>query len=303
MSSLLDVWGDPETSGIFTVLNNYSVPWKSDNIYQSLNLGYYYNHSGQKNISPLMSGILGTSSTLTDDDKAKVGKLIYDLCHQNWEYEYNAMFTDYNPIENYNADETETNTGTDNTSHTGTDTTTRTGTDTHALSGTDSETHTGTDKFAETGDDITKDTGDTTSTNTNKDGTSETINGIAGFNSDEYSKDNKSTTTVNQTITDKREDNLTSTLTHGKNTDETRDLADSTTYGRTDTENVDISEAINYNNGENKTINNTRTLKRHGNIGVTTSQQMIESELELRKKFFYEIVFRDIDMYLTLAVY
>lgn len=303
MPTLLETWSDPETTGIFTVLNNYSVPWKSDNIYESLNLAYYYNHSGQKTTSPLVNGVMGSNTTLTDENKTTLGKTVFDICNKNWEYEYNALFSEYNPIENYNADETETNTGTDNTSHTGTDTTTRNGTDTHTLSGTDSETHTGTDKFAETGADITKDTGDTTNTNTNNDGTSETINGIAGFNSDEYSKDTKSTTTVNQTITDKREDNLTSTLTHGKNTDETRDLADSTTYGRVDTENVDISEAISYNNGENKTMNNTRTLKRHGNIGVTTSQQMIESELELRKKFFFEIVFKDIDNYLTLAVY
>lgn len=303
MSTLLDIWNEPETSGIFTVLNNYTVPWKSSNIYESLNLTYYYNHSGQKNISPLVSGILGTDTTLSDEQKTKIGKLVFDVCGKNWDYMYNAMFSDYNPIENYNADETETTTGSGNTTHGGSDTTARTGTNTHTLSGADTTTETGTDKFAESGDDVTKNTGTTTNENVNDNGTSETINGIAGFNSDEYSKDTKSTTTVNQTVTDTRTDDLTETFTHGKNTEETKDLTDTTTYGRTDTENVDISETTNYNNTENRSDSETRTLKRHGNIGVTTSQQMIESELELRKKNFFEIVFRDVDNYLTLAIY
>lgn len=335
MSTLLDIWDEPETTGIFTVLNNYDVPWKSSNIYESLNLTYYYNHSGQKNVSPLVSGILGIDSSLTDAEKTKIGLLVYNVCGKNWDYIYNAMFADYDPIENYNADETETTTGSGNTTHGGSDTIARTGTDTHTLSGSDTTSDTGTDKFAEsgdditkntgtdklaqTGDDVTKNTGTTTNENANVDGTSETINGIAGFNSTEYSSDNKSTTTVNQTITDTRTDDLTQTLTHGlttdetrdltetlthgKNTEETRNLSESTTYGRTDTENVDISETTNYNNTENRSDSETRTLKRHGNIGVTTSQQMIESELELRRKNFFEIVFKDVDNYLTLAIY
>ena len=37
------------------------------------------------------------------------------------------------------------------------------------------------------------------------------------------------------------------------------------------------------------------TLTRHGNIGVTTSQQMIQSELDLRKYDFLKSTFADID--------
>lgn len=46
-----------------------------------------------------------------------------------------------------------------------------------------------------------------------------------------------------------------------------------------------------------------RTLTRHGNIGVTTSQQMIESELKLRAYHFFEEVFKDIDTILALPIY
>lgn len=39
----------------------------------------------------------------------------------------------------------------------------------------------------------------------------------------------------------------------------------------------------------------TDTLTRHGNIGVTTSQQMLQSELDLRKLDFQKLIFRDIE--------
>lgn len=291
MSILNDIWEDPITSGIFTPLNNYSVPWKDDNIYEDLNTAYYYNHAGQKNISPLVSGVLGSDTTLTDEEKSKLGSVIFHMCGQNWQYEWDAMFTEYNPIENYNADETET------INHGGSDTTSRTGTDTHTLSGTDTEHETGTNTITNSGSDTVTNTGTTTNVNTNDNGTSTTDNKIYGFNSEDASNDTTSTTTVNQTITDERTDDLTATTNHGLTTDDTRNMSNSTTYGRSDAENVDIKEQTDYNNSEN------RTLKRHGNIGVTTSQQMIESELELRQKFFFEIVFRDVDHYLTLSVY
>lgn len=61
-------------------------------------------------------------------------------------------------------------------------------------------------------------------------------------------------------------------------------------------------------NGTNTRTDNlketiTHELTRSGNIGVTTSQQMIESELELRKKQFYNIMIRDIINFLCLPIY
>ena len=49
--------------------------------------------------------------------------------------------------------------------------------------------------------------------------------------------------------------------------------------------------------------NNKRNLTRKGNIGVTTSQQMMESEIELRQYNFIEQMFEDIDSLLTLSIY
>ena len=46
-----------------------------------------------------------------------------------------------------------------------------------------------------------------------------------------------------------------------------------------------------------------RHLERSGNIGVTTSQQMLDSELELRKKHYFSIVFADLDALLTSPIW
>lgn len=61
-------------------------------------------------------------------------------------------------------------------------------------------------------------------------------------------------------------------------------------------------------NGTNTRTDNlketiTHELTRSGNIGVTTSQEMIESELELRKKQFYNIMIHDIINFLCLPIY
>lgn len=45
------------------------------------------------------------------------------------------------------------------------------------------------------------------------------------------------------------------------------------------------------------------TTKRSGNIGVTTSQQMIQAERDLWRWNFYEEVFRDVDSVVALKVY
>ncbi len=47
----------------------------------------------------------------------------------------------------------------------------------------------------------------------------------------------------------------------------------------------------------------TETLERSGNIGVTTSQQMLESEFKVRQYDFYKMIYNDIDSILCLSIY
>lgn len=52
------------------------------------------------------------------------------------------------------------------------------------------------------------------------------------------------------------------------------------------------------------TVTNSYTLTRTGNIGVTTSQQMLQSEYELRKRnYFRDVVYPDVDKLLTIPYY
>ena len=47
----------------------------------------------------------------------------------------------------------------------------------------------------------------------------------------------------------------------------------------------------------------SRELTKQGNIGVTTTQRMIESELEVWQWNYFKTVFDDIDEFLTLDLY
>lgn len=74
-------------------------------------------------------------------------------------------------------------------------------------------------------------------------------------------------------------------------------------YAFNDTAATPASES-NSKTSTNALLNdNVRELTRKGNIGVTTTQQMIESELELREYNFIEVIYSDIDSILTLKIY
>lgn len=82
-------------------------------------------------------------------------------------------------------------------------------------------------------------------------------------------------------------------------------------YGFNSSEGVPASESSSdtygykADNKQKTTINKTghEDLTRSGNIGVTTSQQMLQSELDLRKFDFWEEVFRDLDRLICQQVY
>lgn len=299
---LNDAWTSPIESGIFTELKRYGMPWDSVVDSESLNMSYYYNHSGQKEVSPLISQL--TETTLSDAQKTTVGKLVSGICKANWEYLYKAFFSDYDPIENYNATEESTDSRSHITDHTGSDETAHTGTDTTAHTGTDGTTHKGTDTTANTGTDTTTDEGTIETVNSIKDGSEKTINGIAGFNNDDdFSKDTASTKTVNQTVKNDETRKLSGSTKYGKTETNTIDTTDSTTYNTTDSRTLDTTDNTTYNNTIKESDSENHSMHRHGNIGVTTSQQMIESEIVLRQKNYFDIVFSDIDRLLTLSIY
>lgn len=335
---ILDVWETPETGGIFEGLQKLDVPWKTLNISQTLDLEYYYNHSGQKIISPLVRSQL-TSDVIDTAHNDKIASMLFTICNDNWKKLYEAMTIDYSPIENVDAYMTETTDTTGSGSHsetqkdTGTDNHSKTGTETLKQTGTDTSTKTGTDKIDGKFSETTYHNEYTSDVNKNPGGTSETVTGVAGFNSDNYSDADKTTTTVKQEITTLhrtlsvqldakgnpiKDESGKEIADPDRNSDKTENThEDTTTYNTTDTETIDKTDSTNYNVNDDETLDlqhttegsdsstgkETHDLHRHGNIGVTTNQQMITEEITLRKNFFFEEVFSDVDRYLTLNIY
>lgn len=267
-TKLIDAFGDVLTDGgLFSVLNTLNVPWKTDISASTLDLEYFYNISGQKSISPLLRRFLNGATKITTAQKTTLANVLYDMYIKQWNKEYATLNLEYNPISNYDMTETEVveNVRESEGHNTGTQATAHTGTSTDQHGGT--QTNAGTSTA----------TGGLTSASQNN---------VYGFNSSQ-GVPNEETDTTNSTsnsVTDSttRTDNLTDTRT------------DNLTDTRTD----------NLTNTENASENIERTLTRSGNIGITTSQQMAQSERELWLwNFFFEIVFPDLDEVLTLAIY
>lgn len=190
---------------------------------------------------------------------------------KRWTIEHliNVIEAEYNPIENYNRYELSTDTqsgedvltmaGGSQETHSGSDTETHSGTDTESHSGTDTESHSGTDTQTHSGTDTT-------------------TNSISAENESGWSNDTKSEVTHGEIIGNQHGESISNQ--HGESisnqhghqitdqhghivTDQYQNRSDTTEYGKI----------------------NTRESNIHGNIGVTTNQQMIEQELELLRHF------------------
>lgn len=122
--------------------------------------------------------------------------------------------------------------------------------------------------------DTTKKTG---SVDTNSTQNSQVDNSVFGFNTETAvpSDNSNNNLTINQSVTN--------------------DLTD--TLNTTDTTNANINVT------DDDTSNEKRNLSRSGNIGVTTSQQMIQSERDLWNWLLYDTIFNDIDKIVTIQVY
>lgn len=193
----------------------------------------------------------------------------WDIRKSEYEKIKNAIIAEYNPINNYSMEETHTGTDTATNKHTGADTTT--------------DTHTGSDTLEKTGN--VENAKGTTQTNTAGIVTTTTngavevnsINLVSAYDSNDFTNHDKNTTVSEENTQEVKNAGKDTIGYSGKDTT-TNNLTDTTTYDNTLTSNIKYGHNI-----DNTTTYNT-LLKRVGNIGVTTSQQMIESEYVLRLK-------------------
>lgn len=288
---LTDVYSDWLTNGVFKQLEAYDVPWKEDVSGEILDLDYFGNHSGAKLVSPLVHKLL-TENGLSIANQAKLAALIFYKYGHAWTRAWDALMkTDYDPLENYHKveerDPNLTDMRIDNLEYKRTANLTDTRLPNLTETVTDKqrkEEFTPREEYKE----VTKSKNHQT-----------TNNSLYGFNSADPVPSDKSDTSG------KMEDNEDEKIitNRGKDTREFNGSQDKTTKGSDvnkktgdDTYNTTGSQTyVHY--GKDKTTTS-------GNIGVTTNQQMLESEMELRFKWnFFESIFKDVDNILTVNIY
>ena len=211
-----------------------------------------------------------------------------------------ALMAEYNPIENYNRVEAWTRTPnlTDKSTLSGKDTSQLSGTDTSQLSGTDTDQLSGTDTTALSGTDTTERAYDNYKESMDYSGTDTTERQVSAFDSSSYQPAEKTITgrtdrndekEISGSYTDETTYGKTEDLTYGKKDELTYGKKDETTYGKVDT--------VTHNGTESYRSNI------HGNIGVTTNQQMITAELELRRFDIYSDIAARFEREFIVQVY
>ena len=227
-----------------------------------------------------------------------------------WDRVYAASQAEYNPIENYRRNETETigeekteehsgndvnrSSGTDTDSRTGTETLNKTGTETLDKSGTETLAKTGTDTSRAGGSDTQSGSSESTDTHS---GSDVVDNSITGYDSNTLVPHDESETTYGHVIANEAEGSNTTTygrtdtITHNTEDETTFDTEDQTTYNTQDQTTLNTLET--FVHGKTDTLTHgekiehegttERTVLAYGNIGVTTSQEMLTQELELAK--------------------
>ena len=188
-----------------------------------------------------------------------------------WERIYAASTAEYNPIENYNRMEESTDTTEGTRKHTGTDTTTNTGTDTTTNSGTDTVTNSGKDTTQASGT-------DTSSNTVTNSGSDATTHQTAAFNSTSLVDSGRDSTAYGHA------QSTSASLTHGQKEELTHGHVEATQHGHVEALQHGHTMATQHGEQIAEDMEVTRESTIHGNIGVTTSQQMLEQELEVVPK-------------------
>ena len=192
-----------------------------------------------------------------------------------------ALKIDYNPLENYDRFESwsDTNTGTQTTDDTGTQTMKNTGTQTTTNTGTQTSVGSGSESTVRSGNEVEQ-----------GDGGNTTENQTSAYDDNTYSPKTKTIFDTDQSNTRTYND---VTDTHTLN-DLTSERTDDLTAERTDDLTAERTDKLKSKRTDD--LKSDHEGRIHGNIGVTTSQQMLKSELDLGYWNIYEKI---TDLFLT----
>lgn len=193
-----------------------------------------------------------------------------------------ALESEYNPIHNFDRyeDYSESELTSETTDYTGSETT--------AYTGSETTSYTGSEVTNYTGSETTDYTGSETFDESSSESSSETAeNEVSAYNESTYQSDKR-------TVTDKEAESGTERTTE-------RDLTDSHKRNLTDSHSRNLSDSHSRNLSDSRTRNlkdstaGDRAMEHvghlYGNIGLTTSQQMIIAEIDMRGKYnIYDII-------------
>ena len=267
--TLNEAYSDYETKGgIFSNIGN--LPWSSIMVGAQMDTLYFDTHSGERFGSRIIIKRVGDDGSLSTADRKTISTLVYARFRTQWSRLWATMDTTYEPLTNYQMEETIE----------GTESSTRTPDLTKGDTGTVQST--GQDKrtpnITRKGTGTVKDDG-TTSGNTQ--------NNLWGFNSSTSIPSDMSD------VTGTNENTTTRDLTENETGTDTTDKTNTDTYNRSYTETgTDTTAGM-----------SSRKLTRKGNIGTNTFQNLLQQERNLWMYDFFEQIFKDVDSVLTIPIY
>ena len=326
---LKDVFTRVNVNALFGALETAGAPWADETKpLQYISLGMLYWLRSRKKI---VSSYVVEEKEDNDVELYDYAGDLLTLYGDKWAHLWELFLMEYNPIENYNMIESGSDINTKTGSLDRSGAITRTGsldrsgalTRTGSLDRTGAITRTGSEDVS---DDLTYSgkvantrTGNIEDSGAKADNQNDQDNKIYGYNSSNgvnsdsstQQSSHKNTQTFNsvkdETSYTNRQDSrdITTTYNSVADTDTRKDtynnIADTDTRKETYNNIADTdSRKDTYNNIKDT---GSHSLTRSGNIGVTTTQQMAESEIEYRRHLYFEMVFADIDKLLTLPIY
>lgn len=270
LNKMIDVYANyPTDGGVFSLMAN--APWIETMTGVNLDIAYLDGHSGERYCSNFINHRLDDSGVLSPDSRILISGLLWAMFGIQWTRLWATMKPlDYDPLTNYQMEESEESEG----SSTRTPDLTKGDTGTVQTSGQDTRTP----NLTKTGTGTVKDDGSTTNTNQNN---------VWGFNS---------AVSVPSDMADgsaTSENTTTRDLTEKETGEETTARTNTDTYNRQYTE----------KGTDTKAEIGSRKLTRKGNIGTNTFQNLLQQERNIWMYNFFELVFKDVDSVLTIPIY
>lgn len=266
--------------GIMKVLtDNFNVPWANTIDGQVLDDDYYGNRSGNKIIAPLVEKFV-TTDGVSSTNMLRLARVIYAKYGDGWQRAFDALAEQYNPLHNYDGTETTTS----------------------VIAQRNRQNTKGSQTNEETYDEYTDTKGQQTNTSTDDAATdasihgsrhSEETNDIQGFNSTNYQDADKRTTDDN---------GYTDSTNFGQRHNSSTDGQREDTFGQRHNE---FEEGQRIDNEHEDGYTDTVTITKGGNLGVTTSQQMLTAEMEFRAQYTLmdTVVFPNVDAVMCLSIF